>query len=104
MLKAIEARAAERQKQIKAGRDPVAERDAAAGKAIALTNRKDGETFEEVGRDYIDQHKDGWKITRHGQQSDESSQRLRLRDRDPSPIAVSSDGTWIKANVSHVPV
>ena len=28
-------------------------------------------------------------------QSNNSSQYLRLRDRDPNPITVSSDGTWI---------
>lgn len=27
--------------------------------------------------------------------SDNSSQRLRLRDRDPNEVTVSSDGTWI---------
>jgi hypothetical protein len=28
-------------------------------------------------------------------ESKNSSQRLRLRDRDPNPITVSADGTWI---------
>lgn len=68
MLKAMEARAAELQKQIKAGRDPLAERDGAAGKAIATANRADAETFEEVAREYIQQHKDGWKNPKHRQQ------------------------------------
>ncbi|WP_354259258.1 Arm DNA-binding domain-containing protein [Bradyrhizobium sp. F1.13.3] len=65
MLKAIEARAADLQKQIKAGRDPLAERDAITGKVIATANRVDTETFEQVARDYISHHKDGWKNAKH---------------------------------------
>ena len=68
LLKTIELRAAELQKQIKAGRDPLAEQDAAESKAIATTKRADAETFEQVARDYIMHHKDGWKNSKHRQQ------------------------------------
>lgn len=67
-LKAIEAQAAALQKQIKAGRDPLAERDTAARKPIATAKRADTETFEQVARDYITHHKDGWKNSKHRQQ------------------------------------
>lgn len=68
ILKAIEARATALQKQIKAGHDPLAERDTAASKAVATINRAHVETFEEVARDYIMHHKDGWKNAKHRQQ------------------------------------
>jgi Arm DNA-binding domain len=70
-LKALEWQAAELRKLIKAGRDPLAERDAdAAATATAATtvNRIAVDTFEEVARDYIAQHKDGWKNAKHFQQ------------------------------------
>jgi integrase len=66
-LKSLEWRAAEYRKQIKAGRDPIAERDVTVGKAIAATKRA-VDTFEDVARDYIAQHKDGWKNPKHRQQ------------------------------------
>jgi integrase len=66
-LKALEWRVAEHRKQIKAGRDPLAERNAVAIKAVA-TIRRTTDTFEEVARDYIAQHKDGWKNPKHCQQ------------------------------------
>ncbi|MEH2485007.1 integrase [Bradyrhizobium sp. AZCC 2230] len=70
-LKALEWQAAELRKLIKAGRDPLAERDAdAAATATAATtiNRIAVDTFEAVARDYIAQHKDGWKNAKHLQQ------------------------------------
>lgn len=63
-LKAIEWQAAEYRKQIKAGRDPLAERNSTATKAAATITRPT-ETFEDVARDYIAQHKDGWKGSKH---------------------------------------
>jgi hypothetical protein len=65
-LKALEWQAAEHRKQIKAGRDPLAERNAATSKAA--TKRIGTETFEQVARDYIAQHKDEWKNPKHRQQ------------------------------------
>jgi hypothetical protein len=65
-FKALEWQVAEHRKQIKAGRDPLAERNAAANKTIASTiTRTAADTFEEVARDYIAQHKDGWKNRKH---------------------------------------
>lgn len=65
-LKALEWQVAEHRKQIKAGRDPLAERNAAANKTIATTvTRTAADTFEEVARDYIAQHKEGWKNRKH---------------------------------------
>lgn len=70
-LKALEWQVAEYRKQIKAGRDPLAERNAAANKVEAATIRQTAvDTFEEVARDYIAQHKDGWKNPKHRQQWD----------------------------------
>lgn len=65
-LKALEWRAAEHRKQIKAGHDPLEQRDIATTKAI--TKRTGDETFEDVAREYIAQHKDGWKNAKHCQQ------------------------------------
>ena len=70
-LKALEWRAAELRKQVKAGRDPLTERNAATAvtkTATAATIEPPTETFEEVARDYIAQHKDGWKNPKHRQQ------------------------------------
>lgn len=70
-LKALEWRAAELRKQVKAGRDPLTERNAATAvtkTATAATIEPTTETFEEVARDYIAQHKDGWKNPKHRQQ------------------------------------
>lgn len=65
-LKALEWQAADYRKQIKAGRDPLADRNAAANKTIAATiSRATADTFEEVARHYIAQHKDGWKNRKH---------------------------------------
>jgi integrase len=66
-LKALEWQAAEYRKQIKAGRDPLAEKHAAENKTDSA-NRRTTETFEEVARDYISKHKDGWKNRKHRQQ------------------------------------
>lgn len=70
-LKALEWQAAELRKLIKAGRDPLAERDAentATATAATTVSRTALDTFEEVARDYIAQHKDGWKNPKHRQQ------------------------------------
>jgi integrase len=66
-LKALEWRAAEYRKQIKAGRDPLAERNAIASKPVVPATLTTN-TFEEVARDYIAQHKNGWKNRKHSQQ------------------------------------
>jgi hypothetical protein len=66
-LKALEWTAADYRKQIKAGRDPLAERNATVKTATAIT-RQTAETFEDVARDYITQHKDGWKGHKHHDQ------------------------------------
>jgi hypothetical protein len=55
-LKALERQVAEYRKQIKAGRDPLAERDklnAAASNAVTAVTRANADTFEDVARDYI---------------------------------------------------
>jgi integrase len=65
-LKALEWQAAEYRKKIKAGNDPLAERNASTTKATA--ERTTAETFGDVARDYIAQHKDGWKNSKHRQQ------------------------------------
>ena len=68
-LKALEWQVAEHRKQIKAGRDPLTERNAAANKTPATRiSRTTAGTFEDVARDYIAQHKDGWKNPKHRQQ------------------------------------
>ena len=64
-LKALEWQAAEHRKQIKAGRDPLAERDASANRTVTASNKRTTDTFEDVARDYIAQHKDGWKNHKH---------------------------------------
>lgn len=65
-LKALEWQVAEYRKRIKAGGDPLAERNAAANKTAATTIvRAAADTFEEIARDYIAQHKDGWKNHKH---------------------------------------
>ncbi|MDB5608587.1 MAG: integrase [Bradyrhizobium sp.] len=66
-LKAIEWTAADYRKQIKAGRDPLAERNSTATKAAATIARA-ADTFEEIALDYIAQHKDGWKGSKHCEQ------------------------------------
>lgn len=66
-LKSLEWQAAEYRKQIKAGGDPLAERNAAVSKT-AVTIRRTTETFENVARDYIEQRKEGWKNRKHKQQ------------------------------------
>ncbi|MCK1286574.1 tyrosine-type recombinase/integrase [Bradyrhizobium sp. 44] len=65
-LKALEWKAAEHRKQIKAGHDPLEQRSFSTTKAIA--KRAGDETFEDVAREYIAQHKDGWKNAKHHQQ------------------------------------
>lgn len=70
-LKALEWQAAELRKLIEAGRDPLAERDAdnaATATAGTTVGRTTVDTFEEVARNYIAQHKDGWKNAKHLQQ------------------------------------
>jgi hypothetical protein len=68
-LKALEWQVAEHRKQIKAERDPLTERNAAANKMPATTiSLATADTFEDVARDYIAQHKDGWKNPKHRQQ------------------------------------
>jgi hypothetical protein len=65
-LKALEWTAAEHRKQIKSGRDPLAERNATIKPATAI--RRAADTFEDVALDYIAQHKDGWKGHHHHDQ------------------------------------
>jgi integrase len=65
-LKALEWTAADYRKQIKAGRDPLAERNATIKVAAAIIRAAD--TFEDVALDYIAQHKDGWKGHQHHDQ------------------------------------
>lgn len=67
-LKALEWQAAEYRKQIKVGRDPLAERNVVVSKTSAPAVRQVINTFEEVAREYIAQHKDGWKNRKHCQQ------------------------------------
>lgn len=70
-LKALEWQAAELRKLVKAGRDPLAERDAetaASATTAATISRPSVDTFEDVAREYIAQHKDGWKNPKHRQQ------------------------------------
>ena len=67
-LKALEWRAAELRKQIKAGRDPLAEKLTAANKTAAASIKRAVDTFEDVARDDIAHHKDGWKNPKHRQQ------------------------------------
>jgi integrase len=62
-LKALEWRAADYRKQIKAGRDPLAERNASAKVSVVIQRTDD--TFEEMALDYIAKHKDGWKNHKH---------------------------------------
>jgi integrase len=70
-LKALEWKAAEFRKQIKAGLDPLAERNAAANKTAAIIKRT-ADTFEDVARNYIAQHKDGWRNPKSCQQWENS--------------------------------
>jgi integrase len=65
-LKAIEWTAADYRKQIKAGRDPLAERNTTI--KVAATITRAAATFEDVALDYIAQHKDGWKGVKHCEQ------------------------------------
>jgi integrase len=68
-LKALEWQVAEFRKQIKAGLDPLTERKAAAKNTVAAKiDRATADIFEEVARDYIAQHRDGWKNPKHRQQ------------------------------------
>jgi integrase len=66
-LKALEWQAAELRKAVKAGRDPLVEKHTAENKA-AVSTKRPTDTFEEVARDYIAKHKDGWKNRKHQQQ------------------------------------
>jgi len=70
-LKALEWQVAEFRKQIRAGRDPLAERNVVATSAVAKTTRAT-DTFENVALDYIAQHKDGWKNHKHRTQWENS--------------------------------
>lgn len=65
-LKALEWQVLTYRQQIKAGGDPLAERNAAANKvAVTTMTRTTADKFEELARDYIAQHKDGWKNRKH---------------------------------------
>lgn len=65
-LKALEWQVAQYRQQIKAGGDPLAERSAATTKLVNQTIRRAAsDTFEDVARNYVAQHKDGWKNHKH---------------------------------------
>jgi hypothetical protein len=89
-LKALEWQVAEHRKQIKAGGDPLTERNAAANKTPATTiSRATADTFEDVACDYIAQHKDGWKNPKHRQQWENTlAKRPRLTTDASSAISI----------------
>lgn len=66
-LAALQADAAEHRKTIRAGNDPLAEREAAA-RATVETVRPIGETFRDAALEYIAENKAGWKNPKHHQQ------------------------------------
>lgn len=66
-LAGLEADAAELRKAIRAGADPLAERDAAA-QATAEQTKSIGCTFAEAALTYIAENKAGWKNQKHRQQ------------------------------------
>lgn len=66
LLAALEADAAEHRKSIKAGRDPLAERETA--RAIVETVKSVGDTFKDAALEYISENKGGWKNPKHRQQ------------------------------------
>ncbi len=67
-LAGLEADAAEHRKAIKAGNDPLAEREAADRAADAETTNPTGDTFKEAALTYIAENKAGWKNPKHCQQ------------------------------------
>lgn len=66
-LAALEADAAEHRKAIKAGNDPLAEREAVALATIETITSL-GTTFKEAALEYIAENKAGWKNPKHRQQ------------------------------------
>ena len=66
-LAALEAEAAEHRKSIRAGRDPLAERDV---KTCSNTdhNKSSGETFRDAAMAFIGANEAGWKNSKHRQQ------------------------------------
>jgi len=66
-LAALEAEAAEHRKAIKAGTDPLADREAAS-LAITETITPVAATFKESALEYIAENKGGWKNPKHRQQ------------------------------------
>ncbi|BCA63086.1 hypothetical protein HMP09_2320 [Sphingomonas sp. HMP9] len=67
-LAGLEADAAEHRKAIKAGNDPLAEREAADRAADVETTNPTGDTFKEAALTYIAENKAGWKNPKHCQQ------------------------------------
>jgi integrase len=66
-LKALEIRAEGLRLKVRTGHDPLAERNGDQGKSDGSVGPR-SETFENVARDYIAQHKDDWKNPKHRQQ------------------------------------
>lgn len=67
-LAGLEADAAEHRKSIKAGNDPLAEREAADREADAEITSPIGDKFKEAALTYIAENKAGWKNPKHRQQ------------------------------------
>lgn len=68
VLAGLEADAAEHRKAIKAGNDPLAEREAADRAADGETTNPIGDTFKEAALTYVAENKAGWKNPKHRQQ------------------------------------
>lgn len=67
LLAALEADAAEHRKSIRAGNDPLAERETQA-RGLEQIVKPSGETFKDAALGYIAENKSGWKNPKHKQQ------------------------------------
>lgn len=66
VLAIMEARAAALKAQVKAGYDPMAERD--GQRKTPETARQQHDTFEEAARRFVEEQKPNWKSVKHGDQ------------------------------------